>query len=189
MPDTASFILPSVVIAGIITLIASAFLSRRSGWFLFGGLSLALLVALPLFYQWHRFTAPNRRDRAAQRQIVAARVAQAGGWTVVERECRAFIEIAPRYEGKPGGSWYEVPTNFPVLGTLQPRKITVGSFHDGGTYVCLEFFGMHSTGGRGTPFYWLAVPSREIENVGVLGFNRGRLQHVTNLVYEILSNG
>ncbi len=186
MPNTASFIFLGVLLAGIVTLVVGAFLSRRAGWLLFFGLSFALFLVLPLVYEWHYFTKPNRRDRAAQRQTVAARVAQAGGWTVLEQECRAFIESAPRYEGKPVGSWREVPTNFLALTALRPRNITIGSLPGGGSYVCVELFGMHSTGGRGIPFYWLVVPSKEIENVGVLGFNRGRLNHVTNLVYEVL---
>jgi hypothetical protein len=185
MPSIEQFVLPSVVLAGIITLIAAAFLSRRNRWLLFGCLSCAFLVALPLLYERYHFTKPNRRDRAAQRQTVAARVAQAGGWIVLEQECRAFVEAAPRYDGKPGGAWREAPTNFPALAILQPRKITVGSLRGGGSYVCIELFGMHSTGGRGIPFYWLAVPSKEIQNVGELGFNLGRLNCVTNLVYEI----
>jgi len=129
---------------------------------------------------WHYFTMPNRRDRAVQRQTVESRVAQAGGWTAFERECRAFIEAVPRHEGRPGGFWREVPAGYPVLAAIQPRSITVGSLPDRGSFLCVELFGMHSSGGRGIPFYWLAVPSRELQDVAVLGFTRGRLNHITN---------
>jgi len=186
MPDIASFVLPSVVLAAVVTLLVRAFISRRNRWLLFGGLALGLFLILPLLCQWHYFTKPNRRDRAAQREAVASRVASVGGWATFERECRAFIEAAPRHEGRPGGLWREVPAGYPALAALQPRKITVGSLPDGGSYLSIELFGMLSTGGRGIPFYYLAVPSREIQDVAVLGFTRGRLHHITNLVYEVL---
>jgi hypothetical protein len=118
--------------------------------------------------------------------MVESRVISAGGWAAFERECRAFIEAAPRYDGSPSGSWSEVPAGYPVLSALQPRKIKVGSLRDGGSYLSLNLFGVHSTGGRGIPFYHLAVASREVQDVALLGFNRGRLHHITNLVYEIL---
>ena len=185
MQDIAPFLLPSVVLAGLVTLLVGAFISRRNRWLLFGGLVLGFFPILLLLYQWHYFTKPNRRDRAAQRETVASRVALAGGWVAFERECRAFIETAPRYDGRPGGSWREAPAGYPALAALQPRKITVGSLRDGGSYLCLELFGIRSHGGRGIPFYSLAVSTREVQDITVLGFHRGRLHHVTNLVYEI----
>jgi hypothetical protein len=48
----------------------------------------------------------------------------------------------------------------------------------------MEIFGMHSTGGRGRPFYYLLVPNQAVHDVESLGF--GRLNHITNMVYETL---
>jgi hypothetical protein len=77
-----------------------------------------------------------------------------------------------------------VPAGYPTIAALQPRKITVRALQGGGVLVSMELFGMHSTGGRDTPFYYLVVPNRPVQDVESLGF--GRLNHITNLVYETL---
>lgn len=184
MPSVNFFALISLVLAGIVSLIAYPVVSKRVAALSFCVLFATFLVAIPLLYQWQRVTKPSRRIRAAQREMVQSRVSQAGGWAVLERECGSFIEASRRYDGLPGGTWREVPTGYPALNALQPREISVFALQGGGGYVRIELFGMRSTG-RGTPFYYLVVPSRPVDDVASFGFRRERLEQITNLIYEV----
>jgi hypothetical protein len=163
--------------------ITSLFLMPRQSFKLGVCIFIIIFFAFPKYYHLTVFKIPNARDKMAHHQVIEASVTKAGGWASLEEECSRLVKLPLPY----GGAWKQLPTNFPVLTSLQARRIYVETNAESYT-VRADIFGMHSTGGRGIPFYDLIVTSKAIMSLEELGFNRGKLHHVTNLVYYVDGN-
>jgi hypothetical protein len=117
-----------------------------------------------------------------ERKEVAARVLKAGGWEALESETRKLLEEFPDGGGFNGSSEY------PVLSSLQARRIEIWPIETGGNYLLITFFGWHSTGGRGRPYYSLLITTNTLQSIDQFSaFQGGRqhMQNVTNSVYEV----
>jgi len=118
-----------------------------------------------------------------ERENVAARVFKAGGWQALEAETRKLLHEFP------DGGAFRASSEYPVLAYLQARKIDIWPFETGGNYVIINFFGSHSTGGRGIPYYSLVVTTNTFQSIDQFSdFHHGHLRHiqrVTNSVYEV----
>ena len=126
------------------------------------GVSLALapfiLIYIP--YWW----PPVSLERGRQRNLVHAVIQTNGGWGAFQMEAARLIQFAAtndQYQWSPKRARFSperrLPRGFPLLTVLNPQEVEVRPYtfqgHEKAVFV--KVYGMHSTGGRGIPFYGL----------------------------------
>lgn len=175
--------------------------SRISHLVLFGIMVVVSCVALTLLLAWGSSARLNH-ERQTQRTTVGSRIAQAGGWEALRRDCLSLMGV----HGDNFFSWDRrdskaLPTTIAALKPMSveyyPSKFELnnGRLPDSPSVqvVRIRVFGMHSTGGHSTPYFGLEVvsgpgaatykprPSRG----GVSGNCHRSYTPVTDGIYEI----
>jgi hypothetical protein len=155
------------------------------------GLCLALAPFLLSYlpYWW----PPLSLERSRQRRTVNSIVQSNGGWETFRLEAASLIEFsrtneqsqwAPRHRGPE----YQLPTGFPLLTILNPQEVDVRPYTPQGTEqaVFVKVYGMHSTGGRGIPFYGLLYAPAPLDSPKEpVGLDRVVREQIVPSVYEL----
>jgi hypothetical protein len=101
--------------------------------------------------------AQLRHERQHQRELLASRVAQAGGWEALRRDGLALME---KHKDDSFFQWHKWSTNtLPAsLAALKPWYVDYESHQSPKVeLVRIKVFGMHSTGGHSTPYLGVEV--------------------------------
>ena len=148
-----------------------------------------LLIYLP---QWW---PPLSIERSRQRQTVNSIVQTNGGWNAFQTEASRLIQFAStndqrqwfpkRAKFMPG---YQLPEGFPLLTALNPQEVEIRSYtfqsHDQAVFV--KVYGMHSSGGRGIPFYGLLYAPAPLNSPKEpVGFDALAREQIVPSVYEL----
>ncbi len=149
--------------------------------------SLALLLILTGFFA--PFMPPAWVERRAQRKFVFSNVESQGGWPEFKRECDFLIGYS-HHAGK--SQWFSpmgdtLPTPCRMLTALKPRQVEVDVWADRPTCVIIQVFGLHSTGGRDTPYYGLVYQqTTNMHRCVAEGlFNRVRPRKLVDSIFEV----
>ncbi len=152
------------------------------GCFAFVGILVFLGVLNPSMWP------PRSVERRQQRQTLLERVRSAGGWDAVRRDC---ISIAEQHTN---GIWlHGRDTNLPpAVAALKPLAVAYEPRHG---CVRLKIFGLHSSGGRSTPYFGLEVDTSSnsagykhgtgYDNGGVIGNRHSVAEEVAEGIYEL----
>jgi hypothetical protein len=195
---------PSLIVAYLLYLALRRFVvnSRFSHLVLFAVLLAATFLTLP--FAWSLVAAGRlRHERQTQRDTVSSRISQAGGWEALKRDSISLIE----QHKDSYFDWNRHDTNaLPVaIAALKPMSVEYyppkflselkdGRFTDPPNVhiVRIQIFGMHSTGGRSTPFFGLEVVTgaesgsyRPRPGGGVSGNSHTTYTRVGEDIYEI----
>jgi hypothetical protein len=168
MPAGAFMFVVYLVVAYLLYLALRRFVvnSTSSHVALFGVLLVLTAVGIPLALT---AAAAERlhHERQVQRDAVAARIAQAGGWPALQKDCDALVE---KYSDT-AFYWHRWDTNAlpPSLAALKPWEIRFYSpkvlrelkDEPQVAVVRIKIFGMHSTGGHSTPYFGLEIWARD----------------------------
>jgi hypothetical protein len=101
-------------------------------------------------------TARLRHEKQNQREIVASRVAQAGGWEALRSDCLLLIE-KHRDEGFHWGKW-STNTLPASIAALKPWYVDYDSYKSPEVkLIRIKVFGIHSTGGHSIPYLGLEI--------------------------------
>jgi len=132
------------------------------------GIMLALTcVALPLADALMS-SAQFRHEREVQRARVNSRIAQAGGWEALRRDCVSLMEqFGDSYHVWNGRDTNGLPATVAALKPMSVqyyptkflRELKEGRFTDPPNVqlVRIRLFGMHSTGVHSTPYFGLEI--------------------------------
>jgi hypothetical protein len=123
-------------------------------------------------------------QRKEQRRIVRERVAAIGGWEVLHREATAAF-----------GKWEpysDIGTNIPpAITQLKPREVRVYADTNVPVIARLKFFGAHSTGSRGVPYYgiWIVCSPVSSNFIPTLDFSgatvMGKIEKLSDSIFEV----
>jgi len=150
---------------------------------------LAVLVFPFLYLDFLRWWPPSSVERHAQREKLAERVQAAGGWDMVRRDCITFAEQHTNGFYSHWGGTNDLPR---AIVALKPLMVQYWP-----QYGCvrMRIFGMHSTGGRSTPYFGLEIDTSTnsagymhgtgYDNGGVIGNHHSTANQVADGIYEI----
>jgi hypothetical protein len=130
-------------------------------------------------------------QRERQRKIVRERVEAAGGWGTLQQECVGLLSSGQTEFSWPRSDLASSSNLPPAIARLNPRDVRLYAAPDGVPIVRIKVFGMHSTGGRSTPYYGLwvlcrPVPADYIPRVDFGGNTvTGKILKITNSVFEV----
>ena len=144
-------------------------------------------------------TGRLRHERQTQRDMMVARITEAGGWAALQTDCDEIVEHCRDSTFY----WHRGDTNAlpATLASLAPKEIryysptVLSEFKEEPqvAVVRIKVFGLHSTGGHSTPYFGLEVvsgagaetykprPSRG----GVSGNHYDSYRIVTDRIYEV----
>jgi hypothetical protein len=152
--------------------------------------TLAVLVIVVIFAAIllpSEFRPPWPVQREQQRKIIRERVESIGGWDALRRDCVALLQSEGNEFVWPSGT-----NEFaPVFAKLKPWQVKAYPTIDGTMIMRMKFFGMHSTGNRGTPYYglWIVCSSNSDNYVPKLDFGEntmtGIISPITNSIFEV----
>lgn len=160
---------------------------KRLLFYLPASLVILLLIRaiLPPFSSGPSWTAQRQR----QRKEVRRRVEAAGGWAMLEQECRSlFSNGQTQLSLLVPGFASNLP---PAIASLRAREIKAYAAPDGVPIARLRFFGMQSSGGQSSPYYGLWVVCAPVSNdyTPKLDFGgrlvTGKILRITNSVFEV----
>jgi hypothetical protein len=158
-------------------------------------LGVCLVLAPFLFIYLPQWWPPLSLERSRQRQTVNSIVQTNGGWDTFRSEAARLVEFArtnQQYQWSPLYSSHSperaLPAGFPLLNALNPQEVDIRSYtfesHEKAVFV--KVYGMHSTGGRGIPFYGLLYAPTPLsspkEPVGLDALAR---EQIVPSVYEL----
>ena len=126
-------------------------------------------------------------DRHRQREFVFAHVKAMGGWEAFKRECDTLIADS-RTNGQ--HQWFPhlgrvLPASCKVISDLNPQEVQAVYSDGKPPYVTVKVFGLHATGGRGTPFYYLAYQQLSNSDTCIAPFHRGVAKKIADSVFEV----
>ena len=126
-------------------------------------------------------------DRHRQREFVFAHVKAMGGWEAFKRECDTLIADS-RTNGQ--HQWFPhlgrvLPASCKVISDLNPQEVQAVYSDGKPPYVTVKVFGLHATGGRGTPFYYLAYQQLSNSDTCIAPFQRGVAKKIADSVFEV----
>ena len=129
----------------------------------------------------------DSRDRHRQREFVFAHVEAMGGWEAFKRECETLIA-----ESRTNGQhqWFPrfgrvLPASCKVISDLNPQDVQAVYSDGKPPYVTIKVFGLHSTGGRDTPFYYLVYQQLSNSATCIAPFHRGVAKKIADSVFEV----
>lgn len=158
-----------------------------------------LLVTYFLLSNMMMFWPPDWVERRTQRRKLHERVESAAGWAAVQRDCDALV-AQHRDAGIHWSKWMTNPPIPPALAALDPRdvyylppELVRGVSNEPQVPVVrMKIFGVHSTGGRSTPYFGLEVvvgpdfeTHRPLPGGGVDGNCHHHYRRVTDRIYEV----
>jgi hypothetical protein len=159
--------------------------NRRAAFEILAALVFATIVIAYLLP--HEVRPPWPVQREEQRRIISERVESIGGWDVLRKDCIALLQ-----NEKNEFVWPSSTNEFaPVFAKLKPREVKAYPDTNGVIIMRMKFFGMHSTGSRGTPYYglWIVCSSNSDNYVPKLDFGEntmtGVISPITNSIFEI----
>ncbi len=130
-------------------------------------------------------------QRLKQRKMISERVQQAGGWSVLRKECgTSFSGVTTNFIRWRKG--VDAETNLPpTLAKLRPLEVRVYADPDGRVIARIKFYGAWSTGGRGIPYYgiWVVCSPTPNDFTPKLDFGgntvKGVIKKITNSIFEV----
>jgi hypothetical protein len=159
--------------------------NRRAAFEILAALVFAVIVIAYLLPNEIRPPWPVQREQ--QRKIIRERVESIGGWDTLRKDCVALLQ-----DGKNEFVWPSGTNEFaPVFAKLKPREVRAYPDINGTMIMRMKFFGMHSTGSRGTPYYglWIICSSNADNYVPKLDFGgntvTGKITLITNSIFEV----
>ncbi len=114
-----------------------------------------IFLGLPLLWSISLWWPPQWIERREQRNRVALRIVEAGGFSNLVQACAAFASTNQSSTYLVSSFHTNVVYPREML-VMKPRQIRCEQWK-GIAVVKLQLFGMHSSGGRDTPFYSLIV--------------------------------
>jgi hypothetical protein len=179
--EASVFILGSLLLAALVWAIAQVVVDKRRALFVALAAFACFLIALPMGVRWKHYVAPNRRDLQRYRQNVQLVIINSGGWVAFRSEADRLL-AQNRADGDFRPGQISIANDFPIINRLAPKRIGVYPLTNGSAFIKFQISGMRSTGGRGTPFYYLIVSTREV-SVGEIEVGKN-LHAITNRVWE-----
>jgi len=99
-------------------------------------------------------------ERRTQREFVFTNIEAQGGWSEFKSECDFLISWSRTNEQHQwfsgfGDKFDKFPESCKIFPRLKPRDVDVYALGNKPAYVVIYVFGLHRTGGRDTPAYYL----------------------------------
>lgn len=162
------------------------------------GFIVVLLVIFVVPYFLMKFATwwpPTWMERRTQREFVFTNIEAAGGWPAFKSECDSLISLArtsrqnqwfPRLHSAEDYQ-FTLPPSCKIISRLNPWEVDVNASDENVTYVLIRVFGMHRTGGRDTPSYYLVYQAltNSDECVAANIFHRVKPREITNSIFEV----
>ena len=175
------FILGSLLLAALVWAIAQVVVDKRRALFVALAAFAGFLIALPMGFYWRFYVKPNRLDLQGYRQKVQLVIANSGGWVAFRSEADQLLaQQGANGHFRPGQ--ISIANDFPIINRLAPKRIGVHLLTNGSAFIEFQISGVRSTGGRGTPFYFLIVSTRDV-SVGEIEVGKN-LHAITNRIWE-----
>ncbi|HSY19645.1 MAG TPA: hypothetical protein VK815_14985 [Candidatus Acidoferrales bacterium] len=129
-------------------------------WIPLGLLVVCFIVSLPTIRSVIRHWPPDWVERRTQRAVVFTNIEAHGGWNEFKSECDFLISYSRTNEQSQwftslGDKFDKYPEPCKIFSNLKPRQVDVYAFSNKTPYVVVYVFGMHRTGARDTPAYYL----------------------------------
>jgi hypothetical protein len=150
----------------------------------------AVIIQMAFYLVWTSgliSSVADSLDRRRQREFVFAHVKAMGGWEVFKRECDTLIAES-RTNGQHQWSprWGRaLPASCKVISDLNPQEVQAVYWDGKPAYVTIKVFGLHATGGRDTPFYYLAYQQLSNSDTCIAPFHRGVAKKIADSVFEV----